>query len=86
MIALARGVADGDLVLMPNADIEATLEHLRALPGVGEWTAQYIAMRALAWPDAFPHTDLGVMKALARRMRAVCSKPAKPGGHGARTP
>jgi AraC family transcriptional regulator of adaptative response / DNA-3-methyladenine glycosylase II len=37
---------------------------LRALPGVGEWTAQYIAMRALAWPDAFPHTDLGVMKAL----------------------
>lgn len=49
---------------MPNADIEATLEALRALPGVGEWTAQYIAMRALSWPDAFPHTDLGVMKAL----------------------
>ena len=37
---------------------------LKALPGVGEWTAQYIAMRALSWPDAFPHTDLGVMKAL----------------------
>lgn len=62
--ALARAVADGDLDLMPNADIEATLEKLRALPGVGEWTAQYIVMRALAWPDAFPHTDLGVMKAL----------------------
>ncbi|MGW8271689.1 MAG: DNA-3-methyladenine glycosylase 2, partial [Burkholderiales bacterium] len=64
VIALARAVADGSLELMPNADIEATLEKLRALPGVGEWTAQYIAMRALAWPDAFPHTDLGVMKAL----------------------
>jgi len=64
VIALARAVADGSLELMPNADIEATLERLRALPGVGEWTAQYIAMRALAWPDAFPHTDLGVMKAL----------------------
>ena len=64
VIALARAVADGGLVLMPNADIEATLERLRALPGVGEWTAQYIAMRALAWPDAYPHTDLGVMKAL----------------------
>lgn len=64
VLALARAVADGDLVLMPNADIEATLDRLRALPGVGEWTAQYIAMRALAWPDAFPHTDLGVMKAL----------------------
>ncbi len=64
VIALARTVADGDLDLMPNADIDATLDKLRALPGVGEWTAQYIAMRALAWPDAFPHTDLGVMKAL----------------------
>jgi AraC family transcriptional regulator, regulatory protein of adaptative response / DNA-3-methyladenine glycosylase II len=66
VVALARAVADGDLVLMPNADIEATLDQLRALPGVGEWTAQYIAMRALAWPDAFPHTDLGVMKALVK--------------------
>ena len=64
VITLAREVADGKLVLMPNADIEATLEKLRALPGIGEWTAQYIAMRALAWPDAFPHTDVGVMKAL----------------------
>ncbi len=64
LIALARAVAGGDLDLMPNADIETTLARLRALPGVGEWTAQYIAMRALAWPDAFPHTDLGVRKAL----------------------
>ena len=84
IVALARAVADGELVLMPNADIEATLAQLRALPGVGEWTAQYIAMRSLAWPDAFPHTDLGVMKALgetdARRVLA-----AKPGGPGART-
>jgi AraC family transcriptional regulator of adaptative response / DNA-3-methyladenine glycosylase II len=64
VIALARAVADGALVLAPNADVDSTLERLLALPGVGEWTAQYIAMRALAWPDAFPHTDLGVMKAL----------------------
>ena len=67
VVTLARSVADGDLVLAPHADIDATLEHLRALPGVGEWTAQYIAMRALAWPDAFPHTDLGVMKALGEK-------------------
>jgi len=75
VLALARAVAEGDLELMPNADIDATLDKLRALPGVGEWTAQYIAMRALAWPDAFPHTDLGVMKALgetdARRVLAA---------------
>ena len=75
VLGLARAVAGGGLVLMPNADIEATLDKLRSLPGVGEWTAQYIAMRALAWPDAFPHTDLGVMKALgetaARRVLAA---------------
>jgi AraC family transcriptional regulator of adaptative response / DNA-3-methyladenine glycosylase II len=64
IVALARAIADGQLILAPNADIEPTLARLRALPGVGEWTAQYIAMRALSWPDAFPHTDLGVMKAL----------------------
>jgi AraC family transcriptional regulator of adaptative response / DNA-3-methyladenine glycosylase II len=67
VLALARAVADGELDLVPNADIDATLQRLRALPGVGEWTAQYIAMRALAWPDAFPHTDLGVMKALGTK-------------------
>jgi AraC family transcriptional regulator of adaptative response / DNA-3-methyladenine glycosylase II len=67
VIALARAVADRNLVLTPHTNIEATLESLRALPGVGEWTAQYIAMRALAWPDAFPHTDVGVMKALGEK-------------------
>ena len=67
ILALARAVAEGGLVLMPNADIEPTLERLRALPGVGEWTAQYIAMRALAWPDAFPNSDLGVLKALGTK-------------------
>lgn len=67
VIALARTVADGDLILTPHTDLDATLERLRRLPGIGEWTAQYIAMRALAWPDAFPHTDLGVMKALKEK-------------------
>jgi len=75
IVTLARAVADGSLVLAPNGDIDAALEKLRALPGVGEWTAQYIAMRALAWPDAFPHTDLALMKALgvkdARRVLAA---------------
>jgi AraC family transcriptional regulator of adaptative response / DNA-3-methyladenine glycosylase II len=64
VLALARAMADGKLVLTPNVDIETALDKLRALPGIGEWTAQYIAMRALAWPDAFPHTDFGVKKAL----------------------
>jgi AraC family transcriptional regulator, regulatory protein of adaptative response / DNA-3-methyladenine glycosylase II len=67
VLGLARAVARDGLELKPHADIERTLDALRALPGVGEWTAQYIAMRALAWPDAFPHTDLGVMKALGEK-------------------
>ncbi|MDB5986369.1 MAG: DNA-3-methyladenine glycosylase 2 [Nevskia sp.] len=64
ILALANALASGELVLSPGADVASTLEKLRALPGIGEWTAQYIAMRALAWPDAFPHSDLGVLRAL----------------------
>jgi AraC family transcriptional regulator of adaptative response / DNA-3-methyladenine glycosylase II len=67
VLALARAMAAGRLELRPHADIEHSLAALRELPGIGEWTAQYIAMRALAWPDAFPHTDLGVMKALREK-------------------
>jgi AraC family transcriptional regulator of adaptative response / DNA-3-methyladenine glycosylase II len=65
LIALAQAMASGGLVLAPGGRIEATLTQLRQIPGIGEWTAQYIAMRALSWPDAFPHTDLGIRKALA---------------------
>lgn len=61
---LAQTVADGKLKLEPSVNVEQTIQQLKELPGIGEWTAQYIAMRALSWPDAFPHTDLGVYKAL----------------------
>ena len=72
LLALARAVADGALALDPSADIDATVDALRALPGIGDWTAQYIAMRALAWPDAFPASDLILMRALdARTPRAA---------------
>jgi len=62
--ALAAAVAQGDIVLHRAAPLEATLDALRALPGIGEWTAQVIAMRALAWPDAWPAGDIGLMNAL----------------------
>jgi len=61
---LARAVADGKLRLEPAAAPEAAIAALLAVPGIGEWTAQYIAMRGLRWPDAFPHGDLGLRKAL----------------------
>ncbi len=62
---LARAVAAGELSLEPSAPYEETIERLRALPGIGDWTAQYIAMRALRHPDAFPSGDLGLRQALA---------------------
>jgi AraC family transcriptional regulator of adaptative response / DNA-3-methyladenine glycosylase II len=63
VVTLARAVADG-LTLRPGGDVCATLDRLRALPGFGEWTCQYVAMRALHWPDAFVAGDLGVRSAL----------------------
>jgi AraC family transcriptional regulator of adaptative response / DNA-3-methyladenine glycosylase II len=65
--ALARAVEEDRLALHPGAPLAPTLDSLRALPGVGEWTAQLIAMRALAWPDAFPSTDIGLLNALGTR-------------------
>jgi AraC family transcriptional regulator of adaptative response / DNA-3-methyladenine glycosylase II len=67
IIALARAIADGTLSLEPGTDVEQTIRALRRVPGVGEWTAQYIAMRALSWPNAFPHTDYGVLKAMGEK-------------------
>jgi AraC family transcriptional regulator of adaptative response / DNA-3-methyladenine glycosylase II len=64
IVALARAVDSGALRLEPSADVDATLAALTALPGIGPWTAQYIAMRALAWPDAFPHPDVAALKAM----------------------
>jgi len=41
------------------------VKQLTEVPGIGPWTAGYIAMRVLGWPDAFPHQDLGLQKALS---------------------
>jgi AraC family transcriptional regulator of adaptative response / DNA-3-methyladenine glycosylase II len=68
--ALARLLADGELAIDPGSDREEVRARLLALPGIGPWTADYIAMRALADPDAFLPTDLGVRRALERLARA----------------
>ena len=61
---IARAVLEKKLQLHGGADVHATVEALKALPGIGDWTAQYIAMRALRWPDAFPAGDVALHKAL----------------------
>ncbi len=64
ILSLARAVSKGAFSLEPGPDVEETIAGLKTLPGIGDWTAQYIAMRALCWPDAFPAADLGIYKAL----------------------
>jgi AraC family transcriptional regulator of adaptative response / DNA-3-methyladenine glycosylase II len=61
LLALAQAVQAGRLALDGSAPLAQTLAALTALPGVGDWTAQYIALRALRWPDAFPAGD-GVLQ------------------------
>ncbi len=63
--ALADAAAADPWLFGPRASLEEAIATLRRLPGVGEWTAQYIAMRELREPDAFPAADIGLMRAIA---------------------
>ncbi|MNT35427.1 DNA-3-methyladenine glycosylase 2 [compost metagenome] len=58
----AQAVADGSLELSLAGGVEALVDRLCALPGIGRWTAEYIALRAFGQPDAFPTADLGLLK------------------------
>jgi AraC family transcriptional regulator of adaptative response / DNA-3-methyladenine glycosylase II len=60
---LAAAVASGDVVIDPGADPREMRRSLVALPGIGPWTAEYVALRALRDPDAFMPTDLGIRRA-----------------------
>ena len=61
---LARFAANGGLRMAPGTSCDDAVAALDAVPGIGPWTAHYIAMRALRYPDAFPAGDLGLRKAL----------------------
>ncbi|MES2817611.1 MAG: DNA-3-methyladenine glycosylase, partial [Pseudomonadota bacterium] len=61
---LALAIAEQRIRLDSDADPDQVMRDLQALPGIGPWTAQYIAMRALSAPDAFPHADLALLRAL----------------------
>jgi len=65
--SLAAAVVADPQLLGPRNSLEAAIAQLRALPGIGEWTAQYIAMRELREPDAFPAADIGLLRAMAGR-------------------
>ena len=75
LVALADAVEHGDVVIDPGADPGELRRSLVALPGIGPWTAEYVAMRALRDPDAFMPTDLGI-----RRGAAAVGLPEDPAG------
>ena len=73
IIALARAFNAGAIQLEAGASPEAAIQRLVAVPGVGQWTAHYIALRALRWPDAFPKEDI----ALRKHLGGVSAKEAE---------
>src|SRR5207245_93900 len=80
--AVARALADGELALDTGGDRETTRRALVGLPGIGPWTADYLAMRALGDPDAFLPTDLGVRKGAA--LLGIADAPRALEAHAAR--
>ena len=65
LLAVAAAVVADPQIFSAGRGLEEAVAQLRALPGIGEWTAQYIAMRQLREPDAFPAADIGLMRAMA---------------------
>ena len=63
LVGLIHALAEGDVVLDPGCDWNSARDRLMALPGIGPWTTEMIAMRGLGDPDAFPGSDLGVLVA-----------------------
>ncbi|MFL5398520.1 MAG: AlkA N-terminal domain-containing protein [Myxococcales bacterium] len=78
LAAVAGRIAAQPQLLSPGRTLEDLVERLRALPGIGPWTAQYVAMRGFHEPDAFPGTDLGLLRALhnisARELEAAVER------------
>jgi AraC family transcriptional regulator of adaptative response / DNA-3-methyladenine glycosylase II len=73
---MSRSVADGHIVLAADSGLSDFVHRMTLIPGIGPWTAHYIAMRGLGEPDAFPAGDLGLLRALAREGRKSTPRQA----------
>lgn len=77
LMALVKAVAEKRVSMDPGQDLDNFVRDMTAIPGIGPWTAHYTAMRGFAHPDAFPESDLGILKALEKN--GVRPKPAEAG-------
>ena len=87
IVSLARLICENPALLAPEANGDVTRSALLDIPGIGEWTAEYVALRALKAEDAFPATDLGLLRAMSEaggrvsvrelRDRAECWRPRR---------
>ena len=89
--ALAEAAIADPLLFQPCGTVDEAIARLRSIRGIGEWTAQYIALRAMREPDAFPAGDVGLLRApparpARARRRACCSSARSPGVRGAPMP
>jgi AraC family transcriptional regulator, regulatory protein of adaptative response / DNA-3-methyladenine glycosylase II len=73
--ALAQATRSNPRLFEPLGSIEESIAQLRAIRGIGQWTAQYIALRALRDPDAFPVTDIGILRGAASLVGVVPTAP-----------
>lgn len=76
--AIARAMEAGELTLRPGADLAAEAAHLASIRGIGDWTVQYVLMRAYDYPDAFLPTDYGVKLALPNMKPRELEKLSQP--------
>jgi AraC family transcriptional regulator of adaptative response / DNA-3-methyladenine glycosylase II len=83
LVALAEAALAEPRLFEPLATIDDTVARLRAIRGVGDWTAHYIALRAAREPDAFPASDVGLLRGAADR-RGVRPSPAELAGRAER--
>jgi AraC family transcriptional regulator of adaptative response / DNA-3-methyladenine glycosylase II len=78
IVELARLVAEERVDLSPGGDPEGVVATLQTITGIGPWTAHYLAMRALRWPDAFPAGDLAVRRALGLETARAAERRSMP--------
>ena len=74
---VAQSISSSTFSLTAHTELDTTVAYLKTFPGIGDWTAHYIAMRVLSYPDAFPHSDLWLCRALSIERPAELLKVAE---------